>query len=194
MGEGDKTVPLADLVKYKSGAENREKKLKEDLARLQEQLAAEQGLRRKAESDAKMAKANLSDDDEVAKVRQMLIDQDKEYQEKIKKHESDLASLTKREREVRAKELMAEYGAKGVKIDAESLQNVDDLEGHFKEAYVAHLAKENEELKQKSPAVTPESVFERGTGGVLKKTPADMTTQEFDQFYEAQKKEALSKL
>ena len=67
------------------------------------------------------------------------------------------------------------------------------MEKHSSELYVDFLAKENEKLKAQAPAKSPESVFDMGGGGVLKKAIWDMKPEEF-KAYEAQlKQEALSR-
>ena len=104
--------------------------------------------------------------------------------------ESDLTSFKGREKGVRAKELAAEYAAKGLSVKSEELLDVEDMEAELHNKYVEFLAKENEELKKKPSS--PE-VFESGSPGKITKTVKDMDAKEFDSYVAQQRTEALAK-
>lgn len=172
-----KTVKASDLFALKEGARKRESQLKAELEEVRGALAD-------ANAALKVAKVNVEDDEETAKVRTYLLEQHKELERERKKLEKDLASHKEREREVRAKELASKYG-----VDIESISTEEDMEKEAYRLYAERLAKEKEELEKK----TPESVYESSPGGTVKVQPKDMPTADFDKYYERLKKEALLK-
>ena len=182
-GQGDKPkakmVLEADLIAVKKGAKETERRLKEELAEIKEALA-------QAQTEAKVAKIEAvdRDDDEIKEVKTYLLEQEKKIRAERTKHEENLASFKERERGVRASELATKYG-----IDREVILAEEDMETTSVNLYAERLAKENEELKTK----TPESVYERGAGGIAKKGVWEKTPEEFEADVAKQRREALAK-
>ncbi len=162
-----KMVPEYQLIEYKKAAEHREKQAKERESQLSQAVA-------RLENELKIAKANGDDSEEVQLVRQHLLTQNKELDEKRTKHEQDSATLTDRERKARARELVIELKSKGVETDIDALLGAEDMDRHSKDLLVEFLAKENERLKAQPSPNAPESVFDMGSGGVVRKSVKDI--------------------
>ena len=177
-----KKVLESDLIAFKKGALEREKKLKEELAGTRGKLA-------ETESALKIAKLAGEDDEEVRKVKDYLLGEETRIREAQAKLDEDLTSFTGREREVRAKELSTEKG-----IDVESILGEETIEGMERKAlelYAERLVAEKKALEEKQ--VSSESVFESTPGGVITKSVWGKSQEEFDEDYERQKKGALAK-
>ena len=181
-----KTVPESDLIAIKNILRDKEKKWDAE----REKLTLKTG---QLENELKIAKANGDDSEEVAMVKKGLIDQADRVKADREKLGEDLNSYTKREREFRAREIASGLKVRGLEITPESLLAEDDMDSKAKDLLVEHLAKENETLKQSPGKGSPESVFETGSGGVLKKQVKDMTDDEFKSFERQIKQVALSK-
>jgi len=177
--DSPKVVPESDLIAFKKGALDREKRLKEELAEVRVQLNA-------LASELKVAHTDVEDDEEVKKVKEYLLSEEKRIQKERAKLETDVTAHKERERAVRASELATEYG-----IDKEAILAEEDIEVTAIKLHAEKLAKEVEELKEKQPS--PESVYETGTGGKIKVAPADMSQEDFDAHYEQLKRDSLSK-
>mgnify|MGYP001561540446 CR=1 FL=1 len=181
------TVPLRDLIAIKQILKDREKKWEIEKTRLFSQVG-------QLQNELKIAKANGEDSAEVELVKKSLLDQADKIKTDREKFEDDLNSYNKREREFRAGKLAFDLKAKGVEIEAESLLNEEDMDAKSRDLLVEHLAKENESLKANQSNSPGESVFERGSGGLLKKQPKDMDDAEFAGYEKAIKGQALSKV
>jgi hypothetical protein len=173
-----RTVLESDLIAFKKASQERERRLKEELATTKSEVA-------EVKSQLKIAKASLEDDEEVAKVRQWLIDEDKRITAEREKVEKDLTSLTEREREVRVKSLAAQHS-----VEIDLIKDAEDPEKEALRLVAERLTKEAEELKKKS---APESLYETGTPGSVKAQPKDMPDAEFQKYVAGLRKEALSK-
>ncbi len=171
-GSKVKMVPEAELLAIKGILRSKEKKWESEKAELTGKVS-------QLDNQLKIAKANGDDSEEVAVVKQMLLDQAKEVEGKRAKLDEDLSSHTKREREFRARQVASDMKSKGVEVDVESLLEVEDFERHAQGLLVDHLAKENETLRKNPQGNSPESVFDLGAGGVVKKSFKDMTPVEF---------------
>ena len=149
----DKMVKEADLIAFKKSAESREKKFKQELEELNKRVADAEAGRRQVESQLKITKVDLEDDEEVKKVREFLLNEDKRIENEAKKLQERLDSFTKRERGVMAKELAFEMKSKGVELKEEALLEAEDMKAKAAEVYTEFLVQQNENLKrQGSPA------------------------------------------
>ena len=180
-----KVVPLADFLALKKGSADREKKLKGQLDEALEQVSGLQ-------SQLDIAKVDVDDDADVKVVRQDLLKRDKELRDGRAKHEKDLTAFAEREKVVKAKELVADYKARGVELDLDTLLGEEDMERKALDQFASHLAEENLSLKTKEP-VKPTSFFESTMISSSKKQPKDMTDDEFKQFVKEETTKALSK-
>ena len=171
-----KTVPEGDLIAFKKGSLEREKKLKEELANLRDEL-----------SQVKISQTDVEDDEEVKKVKEYLLSEDKRIKTQRAKLEADLTTYEKRERVVRAKELASQRG-----VDEETLLASEDMDTKSLELYAERLAKEKAELEEKLKS-SPERIYETGGGGQLRKQPKDMSKDEFDKYWKQQLTEAQTK-
>lgn len=180
-----KMVPESELLTIKGIMRSKEKKWEMRETELTGQVS-------QLQNQLKIAKANGEDSEEVRLVKQDLIDQAKELETKRSKLDDDLNSHTKREREFRARVIAADLKSKGVEVEVESLLDAEDMERHSKDLLVDYLAKENEALKKGPQERSPESVFERGSGGLFKKMPKDMNREEFAELEKNLKLQAAS--
>ena len=194
MPEGDKPKLIleTDLIKFKASAENREKNFKKDLADIKAKFAEIETTNKQYEAQIKTLKANLTDDDEVKEVRDYLLSEDKRLAEdrsKLGKERADNEGLLKK---AMAKGLVIDYKGKGLELKEEDLLSQEDMDKHVSSLWTEHLSKENERLKTQ-PSSPAESTFEHGSGGVVKKSVADMTPVEFESHWKQQNMEALAK-
>lgn len=173
-----KMVPESDLIAFKKASQEREKRLKEELAATKNEVV-------EVKSQLRITKASLEDDEEVAKVKQLLLDEDKKIKTEREKLDKDLASLTEREREARVKSLATQHS-----VEIDLIKDAEDPEKEALRLVAERLTKEAEELKKKS---TPESLYETRTPGSVKVQPKDMTDEDFKKYVDGQRKEALSK-
>lgn len=181
-----KVVPVGDLIAYKKSAQERERKLREELAKANTENAS---LRTDVEKFSQISELDTSDEVEVKRVQKLLLDEAKELKKERGKLGSDLAGFKEREKSIRAKELYAELKGKGVEIEESALMDAEDMEAKATDLYVEHLAKENDELKHKEP----ESLYESETPTIIKKDFKSMPEKEFQESYKSMKQEALSK-
>lgn len=161
----EKTVPEHVLVSFKRGSQERERALQEELTKLKSEL--------------KIAKTNVDDDDEVSKVRAYLLSEEEKVNNLRAQFDTDLASFKERERETVVKALSAQYN-----VEQSELEGAEDPEKVALKLYAERLAGEKKG--------SPESVYELGTRGSAKKTPADMNDEEFKEYRQGLKREALS--
>ena len=176
-----KTVPMADFMAQKRKAEKLEAELEK---RTGERDSALSSLAQ-VKTELKVAKVSEVDDDEVVKVKKSLLEEDERIRAGKEKFDKDLASLKKRELEVEAKVFATKYGVKVEDISGE--ETIEAMKIKALELHAEQLVKAKEETPE------PESVFESGAGGLFKKKVADMDNKEFDQAWDKQKQEALSK-
>lgn len=181
-----KMVAASDLVAIKNILRDKEKRWEVERTALTQKVS-------QLENVVKIAKTNGEDSAEVEAVKKMLLDQDSEVATKRVKLDEDLNSYSKREREFRARELASDLKVKGVEIEPDALLDEEDMETKSKDLLVEFQAKEIERLKTQPSGKSPESVFEDGSGGVLKKQVKDMTDAEFAAFEKHLKQGALSK-
>jgi hypothetical protein len=165
--KGARMVPESDLIAAKKAGEHREKVLRDQLAQVSQSVS-------RLENELKIAKANGEDNDEVRKVKELLLEQDRVLEEKRSKYEQDLASVSDRERKARARELVVDLKGKGVEVEVDTLLGAEDMDRHSKDLLVEFQAKEIERLKAQPAKGTPESVFDLGNGGVTKKSIKDI--------------------
>uniref|UniRef100_A0A6H1ZRE2 Uncharacterized protein n=1 Tax=viral metagenome TaxID=1070528 RepID=A0A6H1ZRE2_9ZZZZ len=152
MAEQEKTVPLSALLKAK-----------EEIANLK--------------SEIKMAKANLTDEDEVKDVREYLLERDRELNEReatLEKRQGELTerqtTLDKRDKEESVKSLAAKY-----KVELDKIKDADDPEKEALKIIHERLTKE----KEQPPAPAEEAFESAPAGGIIKKQPKDMDDKEF---------------
>ena len=180
--QGQKMVPLAELVAQRQKSRQRETELK---SQLQERDTRISGL----EDELKVVGVDVEDDEKLKNVRAYLVDREKKLAKEKADHDKKVTSLEAREREATVKELAAEFRAKGVEVDAETLMDEDDPRLKCMELYAAHLEQKTaQEEKEETP-----QVFETGPQGVTKKMPADMTDEEFAEHEKTLKAEHYSK-
>lgn len=168
-----KMVRESDLMAQKAKADKFEK----ELATIKGQLT-------QAQSELKIAKMNGEDSEEVKKVKEYLEERDKEVSKREGELNKSLASLEEREKESRVLALATEFG-----VDIESIRGTENPREKALELKLERLAKEKKEIP-KSPE---ENVFEKGAGGLAKKSILDMSDKEFKDLEASMKKEALSK-
>ena len=173
-----KMVLEADLIAFKKGSTEREKKLREELEESKAKLT-------QAESETKLAKMNVEDDEVVSTVKAHLVEEDRRIRGERAKLDKDLASLEEREREARVQALASEH-----QVDIDAIKYADDPEKEALKIKGERLTREKQELEKEK---TPESVFESGTPGTVKKSIWDMSDDDFNAHVEKQKREALSK-
>jgi len=190
MGD-EKMIPESQLITFKKAAENRETKLREQVAKANGELTERNSAVRTLEAQLKTSKLNLEDDEKMKEVRSYLLDEDKRIQDLQAEIDKKVASVKERERGARAKELALDGKSKGLEITPEELLEAEDMEKFSSTKYVEFLAKENERLKNEPS--TPETVFERGAGGVVTKTVANMSDAEFDKHWDSSMQGALQK-
>lgn len=164
------TVPLKDLIALKQILKDKEKKWDTEKAQFNSRIV-------QLQNEVKIAKADGENSDEVELVKKHLLEQAEQVTKDRSKLDDDLNSYKLKEREFRARDIASTLKSKGVEITVESLLNEEDMDSKSKDLLVEHLAKENESLK-KAPS-SPESVFESGSGGVVKKQVRDMDDKEF---------------
>ena len=176
-----KMIPESDIIAFKKGSTEREKRLREELAE-SKQRAVE------AEAGLKIAKTDTEDEEAVNEIKKYLLKREATLNEKnetLDKRDKDLASKEEeREKEDRVKMLASEY-----QVEAKDIKDADDQE---KEALRLVTKRLTEEKEQKE-APTPGSVFESNTPGSVKKNVKDMNDPEFDKAWEEKNQEALSK-
>ena len=178
-----KVVSESDFIAFKKGSLERERRMKEELAKVKGQLS-------QTEAELKITKTDVGDDEEVSKVKAYLIEEAKKLRKERAELETDLTSFKERDKEVRVKMLASKYG-----VDEESISGEEDPEKKALELFAERLIKEKEEsatLAAKK-AETPESIYETGTPGGVKTQPKDMSDGEFDKHWGKIKREALSK-
>ena len=175
-----KVVPESDFIAFKKGSIEREKRVKEELAKVKEQLS-------QTEAELKITKTDVGDDEEVSKVKGYLVEEARKLNQARAKLEADLTSFKGRDKEVRVKMLASKYG-----VDEESISEEEDPEKKALELFAERLTKEKEELATKVKQ-SPESIYESGTPGAIKTQPKDMPDAEFDKHWEQKKQEALSR-
>lgn len=185
-----KLVPESDLLAVKKSMKSELDKAKEELAKIRTQLAETQ-------AELEMANTDVDDTDAEKQIKAYLLgerkklEQEKAEVEKGKvKYQEDLAAFQEREKESRVKTLASEHG-----VELDAIKDAEDPEKEALRLKAERLTKEKEAIEKK----TPESSFETAQTGIVKKQPQDMSTvskegqpSEFDQFWERQKKEALS--
>ena len=184
-----KMVHESDLIAVKKSMKSENDKLKEELAKIKSQYAETQ-------AELEMAHTNVEDDEEVKQVKAYLLGLKKEvlvakaeFEKEKSKYQEDLTAFQEREKESRVKTLASEYG-----VELDAIKDAEDPEKEALRIKAERLTKEIEEKK------TPESVYEASQTGIVKKQPKDMETtppstgglSEFDRYWEAKKKEALS--
>ena len=148
--------------------------VKKQLEKMQEKLAKAESDRNQFQSQLKIAKTNLDDDDDVKAVRKMLVDQaaeidakQAELDEAIKALGEKETDLSKREKVSWVKTLATEHG-----VEEDAIKDADDPE---KEALRLKAERLSKEIK--SPA---EDVLDSTPGsGIVKKQIKDMTDEEF---------------
>lgn len=175
-----KMVLEADLLRFKKGAEAREKRLKEELQTTSAKL-------RDFEAKSILGGLNVPDDGDVGVVKKYLIDKARELEEQRHKLDEELTSFKEREREVRVKDVAMKYG-----LNTEELSGEEDVDSAALRLHAERLAKENAELKLKT--TTPQQpVYESGSPAVVRKNVFDMNDQEFAQYENELKAKALSR-
>ena len=147
-----KMVPLDDFLAFKNASREREKKLKGQLEERDSQIS-------KLQTDLSVSQVDMDDDDAVKSVRAMLKEENKALETSREKYSKDVTSLSERERKVRAMELAAEYGQRGVSIDYETLLEEEDMEKSVLTQYAEFLAEKEKKLVTPSE---PKSIFETG--------------------------------
>lgn len=175
-----KMVLEADLLRFKKGAEAREKKLREELQTASAKL-------RDVEAKSILGGLNVPDDGEVGVVKKYLIDKAKELETQRQKLEEELTSFREREREVRVKDVALKYG-----LSSDELMGEEDVESAALRLQAERLAKENEELKKKT-TMTPQPVYETGSPAVVRKNVFDMNDKELAEYEKELKNKALSR-
>jgi len=184
------TVPTSEYLKIKNILKDKEKKWETAETNFKSQIS-------QLQNEVKIAKANGENTEEVDLVKKHLVEQAEQIEKARSKLTEDSNSHTKREREFRAREIASDLKSRGVEVTVESLLDEENMDIKAKDLLVDHLAKENETLK-KSPA-PGESVFESGTGGILKKSVKDIDTstpegkKEFAQYEKQLREVALSR-
>lgn len=184
-----KMVPEWQLLKIKDKSE----KLEKELSEANTKMSKIDSERNTLQAKVKTLMTDLEDEGEVKELREYLLQKDGELTDRENKFKEQETSVSKRGREVRAKELAIDLKSKGVEFDDATLLGAEDMEKHASDLYVEFLAKENEKLKTTPQANSPEAVFESGEGAHIKKTVAQMTDAEFTAHWNAQKQEALSR-
>ena len=184
-----KMVPEWQLLKIKDKAE----KLEKELSEANTKMSKIDSERNTLQAKVKTLMTDLEDEGEVKELREYLLQKDGELTARENKFKEQETSVSKRGREVRAKELAIDLKSKGVEFDETTLLGVEDMEKHASDLYVEFLAKENEKLKATPQANSPEAVFESGEGANIKKSVTQMTDAEFEAHWNAQKQEALSR-
>ena len=147
-----KMVPLDDFLAFKNASREREKKLKGQLEERDSQIS-------KLQTDLSVSQVDMDDDDAVKSVRAMLKEENKALETNREKYNKDVTSLSERERKVRAMELAAEYGQRGVSIDYETLLEEEDMEKSVLTQYAEFLAEKEKKLVSPSEL---KSIFETG--------------------------------
>lgn len=174
-----KMVPESDIIAFKKGATEREKRLKEELAESKQRTV-------ELEAGLKIAKADTDDEGKLSEIKTYLLEREgtlNERDKEIGKKEKDFASQAEeREREGRVKALAEEH-----KVEINDITGADDPEKEALRLVAQRLTKEKEET------LPPESVFESNTPGSVKKSVKDQTDEEFDASWERQKAEAYAK-
>lgn len=175
-----KLVPESDLIAIKRKYQDIEKKLRGELAEIKGKFA-------EAQAELEVTSTDVEDSDEVKRVKSYLVGESKKVQAERAKLEEDLASFKEREKESRVQTLASKYG-----IDVESIGSEEDPEKKAYEIVAERLTKEKEELQKNVPPVSPESVLEHEAPSIKKVSPKDMPVADFNNLWEAKKKEALS--
>ena len=129
-------------------------------------------------SELKIAKTNVEDDDEVKLVKQHLLDQEAEIRKNREQYEKDRAGFDEKIKASNVKAWASQYG-----VDVVDIKDAEDPE---KEALRLQAARMTEEAKTASPG----SVVERGTGGMSETGVWDKTQKQFDESWDAQKRQA----
>lgn len=172
--EAKKMVPESDFLAFKNASLAREKRLKEELATSREEVA-------QVKSELQMAGVDTENDEEVDKVRKMLIKEDKELRAERAKLDTDRASFKEERREAEIQTLATKYG-----VDVDVIKDEDDPKAKALEMYAERLAEEKKTLEESSPG----SVYETGTPGTVRTQPKDMSAEEFDTHVKKLKLEA----
>ncbi len=187
----DKMIPEAQLITYKKSAENREEKLKKTITEMTQERDGLKTSNSTLSANVKTLKANLEDEGEVKEVREYLLEEDKRITELRSQTEKDRASVAGERKEVRARELVAEYGPKGLALEKETLLNEEDMDKYALSSFNEFLVKQKGETKP--PENPAESVFDTGDGSVVKKSVKDMSDDEFNKHWNQNFQTSLSK-
>ena len=171
--KGGKTVPEKDLIAVKM----REKALKDELAGYKSRLA-------ETEAELEARATNMDDDDEVRKVREHLISENKKLANERASLDKDKASLSEERKEARVKTLASEYG-----VELDDIKDAEDPEKEALRLVNERLTKEKADQATK----TPESVYESSGGGAVKTNIKDMSDEEFMKYSDAKIQEASLK-
>ena len=125
--------------------------VKAQVRELKETLAAREAKNAQLESEVKMAKANLEDDESTKEVRGFLLERDKELNEReadLEKKVSDFkereSSYQERERETRIKTLVSEYG-----VELNAIKDADDPEKEALKLVMSVLRRRRKQLLPK---------------------------------------------
>ena len=143
------------------------------------------------QGELRVAKANS--DMEVEEVRKGLLEESRTLDEKREKLDNDLNSHKTTVREFRAKELASDLKSKGVEVELQSLLDAEDSEAMAKDLLVEFQGKEIVRLKTQPQPGSPESVFESGSGGVVRKSAKDMPDAEFNTHWANLNRQAVAK-
>ncbi len=167
--ESQQTVPLTDLIALRNSAKREREKLRGQLAELEKQKA-------NLETELKVATLQGGqDDDEVKQVRAHLLKEKQEVIAEKSKYDREMSAFAERERALRAKELVAEYRERGVKIAVDELLAEDDMDNYATHKYIKHL-----ETKAGQPVKTAEAqVFESVPANNIKQSLLHMSDKEF---------------
>lgn len=171
-----KMVRESDLMAVR----RREEKLKEEVAELKGDIA-------NLTSELSVAKVDGEDSEEVKRVKDFLLAEEKRINKLMQDHEKEVASFNEREKESRVKALASQY-----QIEIADIESAEDPEKEALRIVNERLTKEKEVPKE--PENPAEETFESSVAsGQIKKKFADMTDEEFKQAEEQMKAEYYNK-
>jgi len=171
-------VPETDVIAVKKAHERTKAELSELKAKLVD-----------IESERSLIGGLGDDEEEVDKVKTMLLEREKALNKRQAQLDKDLTSLKEREKESRVQSLVSKYG-----VNITDISDSEDPEKKALELYAERLTKEKEELV-KAKEKSPELIYESGSMGKLHKQPRDMTEKEFEDYVKSlRKRGTLSKV
>ena len=172
-------VPVRDLMAVKNTLSRQIDELRQEMATRDQQI---QELTDRLNDDS-----NASDPADVAETRKQLQKERNKLLTEMKQLDAEKKTLQEGKRELLVNKLVAEYGVKPEELA--QFQTEAEMKVYCLEA----KAKKLETESKKTAGASPKTRYESGTPASAKKSPLDMTDEEFALHVKNQEQLALSR-